>query len=246
MTQSVGANRADLDTAELDTVIYVETPEGVLLELRPAGLPVRLYAFMLDAMFRAAILYALVLVLSVLGGLGVATMLIAAFLLEWFYPVLFELTRSGATPGKKVFGLTVLMDNGLPVTPGASITRNLLRTADFLPFAYAAGVVCMLVRCDFKRLGDLAAATMVVYRPVAPPPATLAEVAPQPPAMALSPRAQAAVIAFAARLPRLTAERAAELARLATPATGRDSSAEGLVSDTDRLVSVAHWLLGRR
>ena len=66
ITQSVGANRADLDTAELDTVIYVETPEGVLLELRPAGLPVRLYAFMLDAMFRAAILYALVLVLSVL------------------------------------------------------------------------------------------------------------------------------------------------------------------------------------
>ena len=29
------------------------------------------------------------------------------------------------------------MDTGLPVTPGASLTRNLLRTADFMPLAYA-------------------------------------------------------------------------------------------------------------
>ena len=61
--------------------------------------------------------------------------MILLFALEWLYPVVFELTPSGATPGKRVFGLRVVMDNGLPVTPAASMTRNLLRAADFLPFA---------------------------------------------------------------------------------------------------------------
>ncbi len=91
--------------------------------------------------------------------------LIVAFLLEWLYPVAFELTRWGATPGKRALGLKVVMDNGLPVTPAASLTRNLLRVADFLPFLYGFATVCLLTRRDFKRLGDLAAATLVVYQP---------------------------------------------------------------------------------
>ncbi|MEZ5513429.1 MAG: RDD family protein [Steroidobacteraceae bacterium] len=216
-----------------------------MLELRPAGLPVRLYAFMLDSMIRWAILYALAMLLLALGGLGMAVMLIVFFLLEWFYPVVFELSRAGATPGKRLLGLIVLMDNGLPVTPGASMTRNLLRTADFLPFAYAAGIACMLSRHDFKRLGDLAAATLVVYRPVAPPPMALAQVEAQPPAMMLPPRTQSAIIAFAARLPRLTAARANELASLAAAATDRTRTAAGVTS-TSRLIAVAQWLIGRR
>ena len=51
------------------------------------------------------------------------------------------------------------MDNGLPITPAASFTRNLLRVADFLPFLFGAAIVSMLLRKDCKRLGDLAAAT---------------------------------------------------------------------------------------
>ena len=57
------------------------------------------------------------------------------------------------------------MDNGLPVTPAASMTRNLLRVADFLPFGYGFAIVSMLLRRDCKRLGDLAAATLVVHEP---------------------------------------------------------------------------------
>ena len=59
--------------------------------------------------------------------------LILFFALEWFYPVAFELTPSGATPGKRAFGLKVVMDNGLPVTPAASLTRNLLRVGRLSP-----------------------------------------------------------------------------------------------------------------
>ena len=57
------------------------------------------------------------------------------------------------------------MDNGLPVTPAASVARNLLRVADFLPFGYGFAIVSMLVRRDYKRLGDIAAATIVVHEP---------------------------------------------------------------------------------
>ena len=114
-------------------------------------------------------MYAAAMVAAFMGGIGVAFLLILFFALEWFYPVAFELTASGATPGKRVFGLRVVMDNGLPVTPAASLTRNLLRAADFLPFGYGFAIVSMLLRRDFKRLGDIAAATIVVHEPRAVP-----------------------------------------------------------------------------
>ena len=45
-------------TDVLDTVVSAETPEGILLELRPAGLSARFYAFGLDWVIRLAIMYA--------------------------------------------------------------------------------------------------------------------------------------------------------------------------------------------
>ena len=228
----------------LDTVVTAETPEGILLELRPAGLTPRLYAFLLDWTIRLAILYAGAFAAALMGGIGIAFMLILAFALEWFYPVVFELTASGATPGKQVFKLKVVMDNGLPITPAASLTRNLLRTADFLPFVYGFAIVSMLVRRDCKRLGDIAAATLVVHQPQAVPRIVLDEVAPVVPAMRLSPRDQAAVIALAARAPRLTVERLDELAALAAAVSG-DRGRSGLAV-TRRVLGVAQWALGRR
>ena len=114
---------------------------------------------MIDWLIRIAILYAMAFVTMFFGGFGFAFWLILFFLLDWFYPVAFELGRDGATPGKRAMGLKVVMDNGLPVTPAASMTRNLLRFADFMPLLYGAATVCMLTRADGKRLGDLAAAT---------------------------------------------------------------------------------------
>ena len=90
-------------------------------------------------------------------------------MLEWFYPVVFELRAVGRDAGQARFGLKVVMDNGLPVTPAASFTRNLLRVADFLPFGYGFAIVSMLLRRDCKRLGDIAAGTLVVHEPRAVP-----------------------------------------------------------------------------
>jgi uncharacterized RDD family membrane protein YckC len=228
----------------LDTVVTAETPEGILLELRPAGLSVRFCAFGLDWMIRLAIVYSAAVTVALMGGIGVAFWLILLFALEWLYPVAFELTASGATPGKRAFGLKVIMDNGLPVTAAASVTRNLLRAADFLPFGYGFAIISMLVRRDCRRLGDIAAATIVVHEPRPVPRIALDDVAPVAPARPLAPADQAAVVALAARARRLTAERLDELAALAAAVSGDAGRAGPEV--TRRVLGVAQWVLGRR
>jgi uncharacterized RDD family membrane protein YckC len=228
----------------LDTIVSAETPEGILLELRPAGLPARCYAFLIDLLVRIAILYAFEIAAAAAGGIGTALTMILFFALEWFYPVIFELSRWGATPGKRTLGLRVVMDNGLPITPAASLTRNLLRVADFMPVLYAFGAVSMLLRRDSKRLGDLAAATLVVYQPKPAARIPGGEIAPLAPAIALMPRDQAALMALAARATRLTEARVDELAALAAPVSG-DTGRSG-PEVTRRVLGVAQWYLGRR
>jgi uncharacterized RDD family membrane protein YckC len=230
-------------TPDLDTLIEVETPEGILLELHPAGLVPRLYAYLIDLAVRWTVLIIAATILVRLGGIGVAAWMISIFLLEWLYPVAFELFAGGATPGKRALGLIVVMDNALPITPAASVIRNLLRVADFLPFAYGAGIITLLCRSDFKRLGDLAAGSCVVYRPTASSAVKFDEVSPRPPSFALSPRAQAAVILLAARTTQLSRERVDELAALAAAPTGLAAGSGTGV--TERLLGIAQWLLGR-
>jgi hypothetical protein len=102
----------------------------------------------------------------------------------------------------------------------------------------------MLTRADGKRLGDLAAATMVVHLPRPAPKATLDSVDPVAPVRALSMRDQSAVIALAARAPTLTIERLDELAALAASVQGELREPQADV--TRRVLGVAQWLLGRR
>jgi len=228
----------------LDTVAASETPEGILLELRPAGLGARYYAFMVDWLIRLAAINAFAMIAPFLGGIGVAFWLILIFVLEWLYPVAFELSAAGATPGKRAFGLKVVMDNGLPMTAAASMTRNLLRVADFLPFAFGFGVVSILTRSDSKRLGDLAAGTLVVHVRRADLRIAIEEAPSLMPARPLAPEDQAALVALAARAPRLTPARLDELAALAAVVSGDDGQAGPTV--TRRVLGVAQWVLGRR
>jgi uncharacterized RDD family membrane protein YckC len=228
----------------LDTAVAAETPEGILLELRPAGLAARFFAFALDFLIRVLAGFVLLVTVAPFGNFAFGLWFLVAFALEWFYPVLFELTRSGATPGKSLLGLKVVMDNGLPVTPAASLTRNLLRVADFLPLMFGAAIVTMLLRPDSKRLGDLAAATLVVHEATRPIKARLDGVPPVIPVRRLSPTDQAALVALAARAPTLTAERLDELAALAAAISG-DAGRVG-PNATRRVLGVAQWALGRR
>jgi uncharacterized RDD family membrane protein YckC len=227
----------------LDTLHTAETPEGIALSLRPAGVMARCLAWMLDFLIRIVLFLIIAIAGRAFGGLGTALLLISFFALEWLYPVVFELSRSGATPGKRAMGLRVVMDSGLPVTPAASFIRNLLRTADFLPAMYAAAVATMLLRDDSKRLGDLAAGTLVVFvdsvRLHGEPP--MAE--PRAPSRPLTPAEQTAIVSLAGRAKRLTPERFDELATLALPVLGGPDTG---ASASQRLLGVAQWILGRR
>ena len=147
-----------------------------------------------------------------------------------------ELGRSD--PGKKALGLVVLHDDGTPILWPAALARNLLRAIDFLPFLYGFGFLAMLMNRDFKRLGDLAAGTIVTYREEPPHGFQVPEGAPLAPSVALTLPEQRAILDFAERTPGLTAERAAELAAIPRELVGSASGpgATG-AADPDRKLS---------
>jgi uncharacterized RDD family membrane protein YckC len=228
----------------LDTIAAAETPEGIELQLRCAGLAARSSAFLIDAGIRLAVIYGLLIIAAYLGAIKNAVIYIVMFILNWLYPVVFELRAGAATPGKRLMGLQVIMDNGLPITPAASFIRNLLRVVDLLPLFYGFGLIGVMFRADNKRIGDLAAGTLVVYRSPPESKVTLPPAEPLAPSHSLPAAAQAAVISFAMRVPRLTPERAAELALLAQPVIG--PSPPNALMTTARLLSAAQWLAGNR
>jgi uncharacterized RDD family membrane protein YckC len=226
-------------TRMLDTVRAVEAPEGVEIGLRAAGPAPRLLAWVIDALVRGGIYTVLAIPLAFLGKGGQGLFLIVLFLMEWFYPVVFEVQRGGATPGKRRLGLAVLHRDGTPVGWTASLVRNLVRFVDFLPVAYGFGLLTMLADREFRRLGDLAAGTLVVHRDPEPVGFRVPTRPPVPPPVPLSRDEQRAVIDFAERLPTWSAQRAQELARQARPLVGAGDEVE-------RLLGIANWLLGRR
>ncbi len=235
----------------LDTTLHAETPEGIDILLRPAGVVPRGLAYALDFFIRFVVWTIASILLGTVPGFGWGVMLICAFLLEWFYPIVFELLPGAATPGKRVMGLQVTMDTGLPVTPSAAVTRNLLRTADFMPAAFMFGLVSMLLRRDFKRLGDIVAGTVVVHAEQVRLAGALPEAATLAPRVPLTRAQQVAILQLAGRARRLTAERLDELAALAEGALPPPDYAPGGVAPAPirpgpRLIAVAQWLMGQR
>ena len=225
----------------LDTLKTIETPEGIELSLSVAGPLPRILAWFIDALVRFIALYLLMLLLSTLDLFGFGLFMITVFIAEWFYPVLFEVYMGGQTPGKKALGLRVLCDNGTPVGWSASLLRNLLRVVDFLPMLYGFGLASILLNRDFKRLGDLAAGTLVIYIEKAKEHPQIAEHKPVPPPAPLTLEEQQAIIAFAERIPAISEDRARELASLAGPLAPPEETVS-----TDHLMRIANWLLGRR
>ncbi|MEO8248737.1 MAG: RDD family protein [Burkholderiales bacterium] len=231
----------------LDTLHRAETPEGISLALRPAGIVARVLAYLIDFAIRGALLIVVAIAMVWMEAAGVGLFLVSFFAIEWLYPVVFELSKSGATPGKRSMGLRVVMDSGLPVTPAASLTRNLLRAADLMPAFYGIGLCSMLLRPDCKRLGDLAAGTLVVHGDTVSLHGKLPPAAPLAPARLLTRQEQTTIVACAGRAPRLTPQRFEELAALARPVLG-DAPVKGTPNQADawRLLGVAQWLLGHR
>jgi uncharacterized RDD family membrane protein YckC len=227
----------------LDTTRRVATPEGIELTLRLAGPVPRALAWTIDLFLRGALVMLVSMLASQLGRAGWGVILLTAFFVEWILPAWFEAVWGGQTPGKRMFGLAVLNDDGTPVRWPGALTRNLLRAVDFLPLLYGIGLVTMLLNRDFKRLGDLAAGTVVVYQgEKAEAVRAIPQATPQPPPLSLAPEDQRAVLDLAERSTTFTRERFEELAELPTPLVGRAVREAA----TNRILGIANYLAGRQ
>lgn len=226
----------------LDTARRIATPEGIELAVRLAGPVPRALAWGVDFLLRLAALGVAAMLLGALGNFGMGLFFLAWFFLEWLFPAWCEVNWGGATPGKKALNLVVLHDDGTPVRWPAALARNLLRAVDFLPLFYCLGLAAMLMNREFKRLGDFAAGTIVVYSEPKPRGFAIPEAAPLAPPVALTLPEQRAILDFAERAPGLTEERAEELAAIPRGLVGR---LEGRAA-AERLVRIANFLVGRR
>ncbi len=151
----------------------VETPEVVRIEYEVAGAGSRCLAATVDTLLILVLQGALAAVMIGLtavaddAGLDIdsvfgAAWAVLAFVLLWGYYLAFELLWSGQSPGRRLFGLRAIREGGRPIDFSASAIRNLVRLVDFLPFAYGLGVLVMFADPRARRLGDLAAGTLVV------------------------------------------------------------------------------------
>ncbi len=238
----------------LDTTVEIETPEHVRFRYHVAGPAKRAAAYLIDLAVRGVI----VLVVGLITVLGFAAdpallhgsmgaVLLTSFVVEWVYYVALESLWSGRTVGKRVLALRVVTEGGHPLRFIDSLLRNLIRAADFLPFAYSIGLVVMGRDARFRRLGDLVAGTIVIAeeRPVVSgplrldPPPSVAELRPLPQRLPLSGEELDAIELFLRRAGKLSRAREIELAEMVAPVFARRLGVR--YKDAPRFLGVLHY-----
>ncbi|HEY0359610.1 MAG TPA: RDD family protein [Mycobacteriales bacterium] len=170
-----------------DTVV---TGEAVELALPVARLGSRSVALAIDIAAQVLLLQVAAIGVgglvtqadAALSGAVVVLVLVGVFLV---WPVTFETLSRGRSLGKLAMGLRVVRDDGGPIRFRQALVRNLVGFAFewpgvfFAPLTWIFGLVTMLFSPRGKRLGDLAAGTIVLHErlpdrgghaPVMPPP----------------------------------------------------------------------------
>ncbi|MFL5734523.1 MAG: RDD family protein [Chloroflexia bacterium] len=164
----------------MDEQLTISTPEQVAFHYEMAGIGSRFMASLLDHLIIALLLFLLycstfsLLPVAGLGGalgsdeasagtyLLVAVLILVTFAVIWGYFMIFEIVWHGQTPGKRSGKLRVLRRSGQPIGAGEAVIRNLVRLVDFMPGFYGIGLTFMFIDKDARRLGDMAANTIVV------------------------------------------------------------------------------------
>lgn len=201
------------------------TPEGVQLWLTPAGPAVRGWAWAIDFIIWLVFTVAILFLSNIFGKVGRGVGAVLMFISFWGYPIISEVYFGGRTLGKRVCGLEVLRTDGLPVGWRESSLRNLLLVADFLPLMYLSGLLCMLFDTQFRRIGDLVAGTLVVYRDAPPRRPEVPAAVPLALPFPLAPAQQRTLADLFEREGKLSAARLEELGTIAAPLTGCTGSA---------------------
>lgn len=150
-----------------DSELVVATPERVSFGYQVAGLGTRGIAQLLDLLILSGVLLGIWIAAIAVGQTGLNTVavllaIIGSFVVVFGYFWASEAFWSGQTVGKRVFRLRAVGDRGEPMTFVQAGVRNIVRIVDFLPYAYGVGIVVLFINGKGKRLGDLAAGTIVV------------------------------------------------------------------------------------
>src|SRR6476646_5447510 len=158
----------DMERPLSDTDLVVATPERVSFDFQIAGLGTRAIAQIIDLL-----IVGLVEVAVIFFGVAAGTvtnsgtvmglvLIVFSFLNVFGYFWVSESLWSGQTVGKKAFRLRAVGDRGEPLTFMQAGIRNIVRIVDFLPYGYGVGMIVLFANGKGKRLGDIAAGTLVV------------------------------------------------------------------------------------
>ncbi|MGW0149553.1 RDD family protein [Streptomyces sp. NPDC003333] len=163
------------------------TGEAVALELRPAKLPSRALAVLLDLVV-AVVAYIVVTIGVVAATASLDEAAQAALSVGLFVlllvggPIAVETLSHGRSLGKLACGLRVVRDDGGPIRFRHALVRGLIGVIEILLTLGVVAVIASLVSARGRRLGDVFAGTLVVRERV--PAAPTGFVPPPPPWLA--------------------------------------------------------------
>jgi uncharacterized RDD family membrane protein YckC len=143
------------------------TGEAVALDLPPAGLGSRMVSGLIDVTVTAALLFAVIVFLSIaslgtdaaLQWVAYVGTLIVVFLV---YPTVLEALTRGRSLGKLAMGLRTVRDDGGPISAQHAFVRALIGFVEIYTLTGVPAFFSALLSERGKRLGDYAAGTYVV------------------------------------------------------------------------------------
>ncbi|MFJ5308570.1 RDD family protein [Streptomyces sp. NPDC088350] len=143
------------------------TGEAVALELRPARLPSRALAVILDLIVAVAaytgVTVVLILSTASLDDAAQIALSIAAFVLVLVGgPIAVETLSHGRSLGKLAFGLRVVRDDGGPIRFRHALVRGAIGVIEIQMTFGVVACIASLVSARGRRLGDVFAGTLVV------------------------------------------------------------------------------------
>lgn len=151
----------------------VVTGEAVAVDLRLARPPSRAIALFLDLIVQGLALVAVTFLIGAVQpnldpAAGAALSLVVTLAVALGYPVALETLWNGRTLGKAALGLRVVRDDGGPIRFRHALVRGLVGVIVERPGLTLglAALVAMLVSHRSKRIGDLAAGTVVLQERV--------------------------------------------------------------------------------
>lgn len=154
---------------ELRSVEAWITPDAVALDVDVATIGSRGIAYLLDLgiVLSALLLIQLAQLLLGWGGfvagwLPIAILLVAAFALQFGYPIGFEVLWRGRTLGKAAMGLRVVTVEGAPVGFRHAAIRAVAGVFELLSTLGILAIISSFSSERGQRLGDLAAGTVVI------------------------------------------------------------------------------------